>query len=721
MTDNIANAGGANPTPTINAGQTSSPSVSKGPTVKETRTAVDIDPGSPQTTALIAGDTFRRDTGNANVNNNNTTDDDGVGDDKSLDGSNHDHGDRDDSAGDDDRDDDDGADDFDEDDEDDSGEEDDDEKSDVEMISEPKITLEGDAHFEGKSDTPDSLLPQTKHRKPPQEAGTSPRSKKRSRHDTPLLQTSTIPSHPSSPQVDAVGIPSSTALTTTGLVNDDALPARSQSDAKSVSQNPKSSGGPLTKPDLSNSDKKGTGATEDLAKPVQTPQGLEMRIGDALLVTEDRLSEEKRARLERKQIKPIENMTFEDLRTYNRDQLRTYCFIYSIPRGKKTQMEARMARCVSMWNGGEGQFALDKYIPTSRNFNAAELTTELETPGTASAPSKKSDGNLVGKSSHPSIGQNSLEINSSSDAQQGPSNRTNSAFSNIGVSATASTHPPDSVDRPLRLSTPSAGDSGLVTPVVSAPPPTQAGTSVTEVPPKTTPMPKGGKQPSVAPTPQTIFRGANTSFKQKVHARHSGAKFKAAHNGAGPAIVNIVENAAAFFEGNEGPEVAADRAQSFARYQFNVALLTEIFDGPDDELSVDKEEALNEEQFQHNGGSESFGAGFMTTMRRVCHNIVYGDAESQAEEIAELECRVKTLEQETKLAERSNMRLLQRVERAETLEELESLKRELEKEHDIKFDPDPPLIKRRKIDKSLPMTNFTSDEDFRILQFNSNK
>jgi len=42
----------------------------------------------------------------------------------------------------------------------------------------------------------------------------------------------------------------------------------------------------------------------------------------------DDLPEPKRRRLEERGVKPVEEVTFAELKSYNRDQLRAYCYIY---------------------------------------------------------------------------------------------------------------------------------------------------------------------------------------------------------------------------------------------------------------------------------------------------------------------------------------------------------------------------------------------------------
>jgi hypothetical protein len=78
----------------------------------------------------------------------------------------------------------------------------------------------------------------------------------------------------------------------------------------------------------------------------------------------DELPDVKVKRLKSEKIKPIEELTFEDIKAYNRNQLRAYCFVYGIKRKKKAEMEQNMARYAAMFHPGEPSFDLSKFVPT---------------------------------------------------------------------------------------------------------------------------------------------------------------------------------------------------------------------------------------------------------------------------------------------------------------------------------------------------------------------
>jgi hypothetical protein len=117
-----------------------------------------------------------------------------------------------------------------------------------------------------------------------------------------------------------------------------------------------------------------------------------------------------------------------------------------------------------------------------------------------------------------------------------------------------------------------------------------------------------------APSPAALSAAAATSFKQSAHARQASARFKAAYNGAGAPIVQVVENAAAYFEGRDTSETVLDKKRSYERYQFNVDMLSEIFDGPplpapdaedDEEEEEEEDEDEDEEYFEEEGGVDN--------------------------------------------------------------------------------------------------------------------
>lgn len=76
------------------------------------------------------------------------------------------------------------------------------------------------------------------------------------------------------------------------------------------------------------------------------------------------LPEAKVRRLRDEKIKPIEDLTFDDIKAYNRNQLRAYCFVYGIKRRKKAEMEQNMARYASMFHPNDPSYQLEKFEPT---------------------------------------------------------------------------------------------------------------------------------------------------------------------------------------------------------------------------------------------------------------------------------------------------------------------------------------------------------------------
>lgn len=94
-------------------------------------------------------------------------------------------------------------------------------------------------------------------------------------------------------------------------------------------------------------------------------------VGKTTVVVEDgivfhrveKLEEPRRQRLRQEGIKPIEELTFNDIKVYNRNQLRAYCFIYGVKRKTKRQMEQDMARYCSLFHPGDPEYDADKYEP----------------------------------------------------------------------------------------------------------------------------------------------------------------------------------------------------------------------------------------------------------------------------------------------------------------------------------------------------------------------
>lgn len=410
-------------------------------------------------------------------------------------------------------------------------------------------------------------------------------------------------------------------------------------------------------------------------RPVMQEKGLVMRVGNALFVTENQLDDLKTARLKDKKVLPFEKLTFKELRTYNRDQLRAYCFAYGMERRKKTEMEADMARYLSYWNRGKPGFAIQEYVPTSgRAFDKDDLLT------TRGSHANQSSASLGG----------SAHGGADSNKRLGSRSQSGSGLYQDKQNASGA---PGSANPQTSPSTPSAGNAN--------------------------------RNSRAGGTPTSLQRGFGTSFKQRVHARQAGAKFKAAYNGAGDTIVNVVENAAAYFEGKASPEVIADQTKSFERYQFNVDLLTEIFDGPiEGDMDVPEGHvgyangSMEGSQGRTGRSTESKPSisGKSNVMLDIAKRLLSNKRDAQKAELDTFEANLKRFEEDAKHTERLNMKLFQKLERAETMEQITTIKNEFEREFGSSMDCTSRPLVRRKIDKTLPPL-VIPDEQSRILRF----
>lgn len=492
---------------------------------------------------------------------------------------------------------------------------------------------------------------------------------------------------------------------------------------------------------------------EDLPRPEMTEHGTRMKLGEALFATYDQLEEVKKKRMHDKNLTPIEKLTFAEVASFNRDQLRCYCYIYGTPRRKKSEMEIDMAMFVCLWHRGEEGYVLPDYIPKNSRerigekaaISAYEMGVELaKEPPPLSATPEKSDGDHVEvlRPSRRSSGNSRSEL--SRDSQEGfktPLRSGGRISSRVpgkmagktpaaGFMPTSAKRPPPRPQNnqaiqpsPMRHTTHQsqvgtervvsrggvAGSSMQNIELQKQMHMNMQGASTTgrSQVAGTTRTSRSGIP--VQPMPQ----GFGTSFKQKIHARAAGEKFKAAYNGAGPSMVNVVENAAAYFTGKDSPEVIQDQAKSYARYQFNVDLLSEIFDGapPQEDqnrMDIDRQDVPNR---------RPEGVLKANAMREVAKRMRSSSSPGYDEaELERWEASFKQLESNTKETERANMRLFQRLERAETEEEIESVKRDFERYHDVRIDGAPPPLVRRKLDKSLTPV-LMPDNQCRILRF----
>lgn len=98
-----------------------------------------------------------------------------------------------------------------------------------------------------------------------------------------------------------------------------------------------------------------TGATHSV--PIYEADGIQFKILEQLPDT-------KINRLKTEKIKPIESLTFSDIKAYNRNQLRAYCSVYGIRRKKKAEMEKDMARYAALFHPGDPAYDYKKFLPT---------------------------------------------------------------------------------------------------------------------------------------------------------------------------------------------------------------------------------------------------------------------------------------------------------------------------------------------------------------------
>ena len=222
-------------------------------------------------------------------------------------------------------------------------------------------------------------------------------------------------------------------------------------------------------------------------------------------------------------------------------------------------------------------------------------------------------------------------------------------------------------------------------------------------------------------------RTQNNSYRHQVHARQATAKFKASYDNAGPAIVSVVENAAAFFEGKETPEALLDKEKSFERYQFNIDMLTEIFEGPlpCEEGGIDSKEYEGENEQNEapsTGGrvrSVSDRASGVTraskgrpseelqakVMLKIGRNMVNRSHADRMAELEELKGQYEEIQRTTVETERVSMRLFQKLDRVTTCEELQKVQEEFERANGVKFVAAPPPLAKRELDPALSLVS----------------
>uniref|UniRef100_A0A7S2ZIC3 Uncharacterized protein n=2 Tax=Rhodosorus marinus TaxID=101924 RepID=A0A7S2ZIC3_9RHOD len=98
----------------------------------------------------------------------------------------------------------------------------------------------------------------------------------------------------------------------------------------------------------------------------EEPGDVIIREGLAELVKVSQLPDIRVQRLNEMDIKPVEELTFEDIRNYSRDQLRAYCYVYGVLRKKKFEMELDMARYASYFHPNDPEYDISKYVPKEK-------------------------------------------------------------------------------------------------------------------------------------------------------------------------------------------------------------------------------------------------------------------------------------------------------------------------------------------------------------------
>ncbi len=196
-------------------------------------------------------------------------------------------------------------------------------------------------------------------------------------------------------------------------------------------------------------------------------------------------------------------------------------------------------------------------------------------------------------------------------------------------------------------------------------------------------------------------RAPMNNYKNHLHAQDAATRFKAAYNNAGPALVNIVENAAVYFEGKDTPEAIQDKERSYQRYIFNSDLLSEIFEGPlPGEKGVDKVE--KNEKTESSGRESIERVMKMKVMEEIGGKMMMRSHGERMAELNALREKYSNMEEDHRKAEKGSMRLFQKIDRATSIDELRRIRAEYEKMYDVTFVEHPPLFEKRELDRSLP-------------------
>lgn len=218
-----------------------------------------------------------------------------------------------------------------------------------------------------------------------------------------------------------------------------------------------------------------------------------------------------------------------------------------------------------------------------------------------------------------------------------------------------------------------------------------------------------------------------------------------AYNGGGAAIVQVVENAAAYFEGRDTSDVKLNKKVSYDRYQFNVDMLNEIFDGPPLKATGEKTGPSNVGARSDADGdivmggvtpAKPAGAGKDSTDQPPGTSGNDGDARRKAivdgvmrrvavgmkgrgdpERIAELEAMddaYRRLAKSSEFVEKVPLRSFQTLSKARNSEEIDAARRRFETEQGVKFVEGPQNVVKRTLDPDAAL--FTPASKLRIVK-----
>eukprot|EP00871_Galdieria_phlegrea_P004169 jgi/Galph1/4753/GphlegSOOS_G3387.1 len=232
----------------------------------------------------------------------------------------------------------------------------------------------------------------------------------------------------------------------------------------------------------------------------------------------DDLPGPKRRRLDERGVKPVEEVTFAELKSYNRDQLRAYCYIYGIPRKKKAEMEQDMARYAAAFHPGDPNYDLS----TFENVESSHGPRTFNTPNVPNIPFTRSSIYYQPTMQDTQSAQRMGNFRSYGSLYGPQQSYTSSSFrtDKLGVNfgVTRQTNPyarlPPSVNLHIR---------------------------------------------------KRLQR--NTTKSQREHARQAAAKFKMALEGQGPERVPVINNAAAYFHAEDTFQETMFRNEAYERYQ----------------------------------------------------------------------------------------------------------------------------------------------------------